>query len=44
MPGKERRIVQFRISWDDYDQLDYEGEFNEKRFQEIMSGGGYRIV
>ena len=44
MPGKERRIVQFRISWDDYDQLDYEDVFNEKRFQEIMSGGGYRIV
>ena len=43
IPDK-RRVTQFRISWDDYDQLDYEDVFNEKRFQEIMSGGGYRIM
>ena len=39
MPSK-RRITQFRISWDDYDQVE---EFDPERFQEIMGGGGYSI-
>ena len=39
MPSK-RRVTQFRISWDDYDQVE---EFNPERFQEIMGGGGYSI-
>jgi hypothetical protein len=40
---EKRRVTQFRISWDDYDQLNYEDEYNEKRFQEIMDGGGYQL-
>jgi hypothetical protein len=40
IPDK-RRVTQFRIAWDDYDQVNYEGE---GRFQEIMNGGGYKIV
>lgn len=43
IPDK-RRVTQFRISWDDYDQLDYEDDYDGERFQEIMSGGGYRII
>jgi hypothetical protein len=43
IPDK-RRVTQFRISWDDYDQLDYEDDYDEERFQEIMSGGGYKIM
>ena len=39
MPSK-RRVTQFRISWDDYDQVE---EFDPERFQEIMGGGGYSI-
>jgi hypothetical protein len=35
---EKRRVTQFRISWDDYDQLNYQDEFNEERFQEIMNG------
>lgn len=41
---EKRRVTQFRISWDDYDQLNYEDEFDEDRFEEIMNGGRYRIV
>ena len=41
MPGKERRIVQFRISWNDYDQLDYG---DKEEIEKFMNGGGYRIV
>jgi hypothetical protein len=41
---EKRRVTQFRISWDDYDQLNYQDEFDEERFQEIMSGGGYKII
>jgi len=40
---EKRRVTQFRISWDDYDQLNYEDEYNEERFQEIMDGGGYQL-
>ena len=43
IPDK-RRVTQFRISWDDYDQLDYEDDYDGERFQEIMSGGGYKIM
>jgi hypothetical protein len=40
---EQRRVTQFRISWDDYDQLNYEDEYDEERFQEIMNGGGYTM-
>ena len=40
---ESRRVTQFRISWDDYDQINYEDEYDEERFQEIMDGGGYKI-
>ena len=40
---EKRRVTQFRISWDDYDQLNYYDEYDEERFQEIMNGGGYNI-
>ena len=46
---EKRRVTQFRISWDDYDQLNYEDEYNEERFkdkerfQAIMDGGGYQL-
>jgi hypothetical protein len=43
IPDK-RRVTQFRIAWDDYDQLDYEDDYDGERFQEIMSGGGYKIM
>ena len=39
IPSK-RRVTQFRISWDDYDQVE---EIDPERFQEIMEGGGYSI-
>ncbi len=42
MPSK-RRVTQFRISWDDYDQINQEEEYDFERFQEIMGGGGYSI-
>lgn len=42
IPDK-RRVTQFRIAWDDYDQLNYDDEYDEDIFQEIMSGGGYYI-
>ena len=28
IPDK-RRVTQFRIAWDDYDQLDYEDDYDE---------------
>ncbi len=37
---EKRRVTQFRIAWDDYDQTN---EIDESRFQEIMDGGGYKI-
>ena len=40
---ESRRVTQFRISWDDYDQINYEDEDDEERIQEIMDGGGYNI-
>ena len=40
---KQRRVTQFRIAWDDNEQKNYEAEWGEKRFEEIMEGGGYKI-
>ena len=38
---EKRRVTQFRISWDDYDQIN---RIDESRFQEVMDGGGYKIL
>ena len=38
---EKRRVTQFRIAWDDYDQISNIPDYSKSKFEEIMNGGGY---